>query len=43
MHDAAQAVESGLWQPEPMPFDAMAVRFGHVLSPQRQLQRSQRT
>jgi hypothetical protein len=43
MHDAAQAVESGLWRPEPMPFDAMAVRFGHVLSPQRQLQQSQRT
>jgi hypothetical protein len=34
MHEAAQAVESGLWQPQPLRFAEMAARFGHVLSPQ---------
>jgi hypothetical protein len=34
MHAAAQVVESGRWQPQPMAFAAMAGRFGHVLSPQ---------
>ena len=34
MHEAARAVEAGLWQPEPMAFAAMAQRFGYVLSPQ---------
>jgi hypothetical protein len=34
MHDAAHAVESGRWQPQPLAFAAMAERFGHVLSPQ---------
>ena len=33
MHDAARAVEAGLWQPAPMPFAEMARHFGHVLSP----------
>jgi hypothetical protein len=33
MHDAARAVEAGLWQPAPMPFAEMAAHFGHVLSP----------
>jgi len=35
MHAAAQAVESGRWQPQPIAFGEMAARFGHVLSPQR--------
>jgi hypothetical protein len=35
MHEAARAVEAGLWHPEPMPFAEMPVRFGYVLSPQR--------
>jgi hypothetical protein len=34
MHEAARAVESGLWCPEPLRFAEMAARFGHVLSPQ---------
>jgi hypothetical protein len=34
MLDAARAVESGRWQPQPLPFAHMAERFGHVLSPQ---------
>ena len=34
MHDAARAVEAGLWQPEPLAFAAMPLRFGYVLSPQ---------
>ncbi len=35
MHEAARAVEAGLWQPEPLDFAAMPQRFGYVLSPQR--------
>lgn len=35
MHEAARAVEAGLWTPEAMPFEAMPARFGFVLSPQR--------
>jgi len=35
MHEAARAVEAGLWHPEPLPFAAMPDRFGYVLSPQR--------
>ena len=34
MNDAARAVESGLWVPQQMPFDAMPGRFGYVPSPQ---------
>ena len=34
MLHAARAVESGVWQPQDMPFGEMAARFGHVLSPQ---------
>jgi Protein of unknown function (DUF2946) len=34
MHEAARAVEAGAWQPQPLRFDSMATRFGHVLSPQ---------
>jgi hypothetical protein len=34
MHEAARAVEAGVWQPQPLRFEAMAARFGHVLSPQ---------
>jgi Protein of unknown function (DUF2946) len=34
MHEAARAVEAGVWQPQALPFADMAVRFGHVLSPQ---------
>jgi Protein of unknown function (DUF2946) len=34
MHEAANKVESGAWQPQPLPFALMAERFGHVLSPQ---------
>ena len=34
MHEAARMVESGVWQPQPLPFAQMAERFGHVLSPQ---------
>jgi hypothetical protein len=40
MHAAAQAVESGRWQPQPMAFADMADRFGHVLSPQRRQART---
>ena len=36
MNEAARAVESGLWQPQPMAFAQMATQFGHVLSPQAQ-------
>ncbi|MDP1693742.1 MAG: DUF2946 family protein [Burkholderiaceae bacterium] len=35
MHEAARAVEAGLWRPEPMPFAAMSQHFGFVPSPQR--------
>lgn len=35
MATAADAVESGLWQPEPLAFAAMPARFGYRLSPQR--------
>ena len=35
MHEAARAVETGLWRPETMPHAAMPQRFGFVLSPQR--------
>ena len=38
MHEAARAVEAGVWQPQPLQFDTMAARFGHVLSPQAALQ-----
>jgi len=34
MHEAARAVEAGVWQPRPLQFDQMAARFGHLLSPQ---------
>jgi Protein of unknown function (DUF2946) len=34
MHEAARAVEAGVWQPQPLRFAEMAARFGHVLSPQ---------
>ena len=34
MHEAARAVEAGLWQPEPLAFAAMPDRFGFVPSPQ---------
>jgi Protein of unknown function (DUF2946) len=34
MHEAARAVEAGLWQPQALRFAEMAARFGHVLSPQ---------
>ena len=37
MHTAAQAVEDGAWQPQPLAFDAMPARFGYVLSPHRAL------
>ncbi len=30
---AAQAVETGAWQPEELPFGAMPARFGYVLRP----------
>jgi hypothetical protein len=36
MHEAARAVESAVWQPQPLRFADMAARFGHVLSPQAQ-------
>jgi Protein of unknown function (DUF2946) len=38
MHEAARAVESGLWRPQALPFAEMSARFGHVLSPQAALQ-----
>jgi hypothetical protein len=34
MHEAARAVEAGLWRPQALRFEDMAARFGHVLSPQ---------
>jgi hypothetical protein len=34
MHEAARAVEAGLWAPEPLPYAAMPQRFGFVPSPQ---------
>ena len=34
MHEAARAVEAGLWTPEPLPYAAMPQRFGFVPSPQ---------
>ncbi len=34
MHEAARAVEAGVWLPQTLPFADMATRFGHVLSPQ---------
>lgn len=34
MHEAARAVEAGLWKPETLAFSAMPARFGFVLSPQ---------
>ena len=34
MHEAARAVEAGLWTPEPLACAAMAQRFGFVPSPQ---------
>ena len=42
MHEAARAVEAGLWQPEPMAFAAMAQRFGYTLSPQQAHGQAQR-
>ncbi len=34
MHQAASAVEAGLWLPEPLSYAAMPQRFGFVASPQ---------
>jgi len=34
MHEAARAVEVGLWRPEPMPYAVMPQRFGFIPSPQ---------
>ena len=34
MHEAASAVEAGLWLPEPLAYVAMPQRFGFVPSPQ---------
>ena len=34
MHEAARAVEAGLWQPVEMPYAAMPQRFGFIPSPQ---------
>jgi Protein of unknown function (DUF2946) len=39
MLHASRAVEDGTWQPQDMRFDAMAARFGHLLSPQAAAQR----
>jgi hypothetical protein len=39
MLHAAQAVESGVWQPQNARFEALAGRFGHLLSPQAAAQR----
>jgi hypothetical protein len=33
MEAAADAVEAGLWTPQPLDFAAMPARFGFVLSP----------
>jgi hypothetical protein len=37
MLDAARAVESGLWTPRELAFDAMPAHFGYVMSPQQLL------
>ncbi len=42
MHEAARAVEAGLWLPEPLAFAAMPQRFGYVLSPQQVHSHAQR-
>ena len=42
MHEAARAVESGLWCPEPLPYAAMPQRFGFVPSPQQALASAQK-
>ena len=34
MHEAARAVDAGLWAPEPLPYAAMPQRFSFVPSPQ---------
>ena len=34
MHEAARAVEAGLWSPETLDYSAMPQRFGFVASPQ---------
>ena len=34
MHEAARAVEAGLWTPEPLAYAEMPQRFGFVPSPQ---------
>ena len=34
MHEAARAVEAGLWQPAEIPYVAMPRRFGFIASPQ---------
>jgi hypothetical protein len=34
MHEAARAVEAGLWMPEPLAYAEMPQRFGFVTSPQ---------
>ena len=39
MHDAADAIECGLWTPSPVPFADMPKRFGYLLSPQAARQR----
>jgi Protein of unknown function (DUF2946) len=42
MHEAARAVESGTWRPQPMSHDEMPRRFGFVPSPQRAWAEAQR-
>jgi hypothetical protein len=42
MHEAARAVEAGLWRPQALPFAEMSARFGHVLSPQAALRESKK-
>lgn len=37
MHDAARAIEAGLWRPTTLAFAAMPQRFGYLLSPQQAL------
>lgn len=37
MHDAARAIEAGIWQPTTLAFAAMPQRFGYQLSPQQAL------
>ena len=34
MLDASRAIEQGLWEPQSLPFEQMARRFGYVLKPQ---------